>query len=450
MDFKWVIDGARTRDPKDHNLVLCQLSYDHRIEISRSMIASPRHPSSFLGYHYSPMDQPHLQPSALPAVAVPGLYVHIPFCFHKCHYCDFYSITRQTPQRMSRFVDLILREADFWLSTPPKLAPRTVFFGGGTPSLLPANEMRRLIRGLRSRFDFSQCDEWTVEVNPATLTDDFCGTLLTEGVSRISIGAQSFDRAELSLLERHHEPVDVEQSLAMLRSAGFTRINLDLIYAIPGQTLKNWLQSLEQAIALATDHLSCYGLTFEPNTPLAVRRRLGQLSPIDPGLEIEMMHATRQRLAAAGLHAYEISNYAKPGQECRHNLLYWTGGDYLGLGPSAASHVRGWRWRNRPHLGEWENALQNAQLSASDIECLTPHQRAGELAMLMLRLSNGIDPVEFTQRVGLDAPTLFAEVIDRLVPLGLLNLTKTSIRLSGRGLSVADSIAGEFLAAAGK
>ena len=359
---------------------------------------------------------PTLQPADLPA----ALYVHIPFCFHKCHYCDFYSITRQEPDRMSRFVDRLLLEADQWAHTPPTLRPRTVFFGGGTPSLLPLADMRRLIQGLRNRFDFSNCVEWTVEANPATVTAEYCNMLR-----------------------------DVPRSLDIARRAGIRRLNLDLIYAIPGQTLDQWMKSLEQAITLNTDHLSCYGLTYEPNTPLAVRRRLGQIrSIVEPEVEIEMLRATRKRLAIAGFEAYEISNYSRPSQECQHNLHYWTGGDYLSLGPSAASHVQGCRWRNRPHLGEWENAVDRGQLPAVEVEFLPPLQRAGELAMLMLRLSTGITLSVFAARTGHDARTLFAEVIDRLAPHNLLIASETSIRLSEPGLVVSDSIAAEFLEAA--
>jgi oxygen-independent coproporphyrinogen-3 oxidase len=386
-----------------------------------------------------------LNPSSLPAAQITGLYVHIPFCFHKCHYCDFYSITRQTPDRMSRFVDLILREADFWTDAPQTLRPRTVFFGGGTPTLLPAPEMRRLIDGLRERFDFANLIEWTVEANPATVTREYADTLAAAGIDRISMGAQSFNPAELAVLERNHNPDDVPQSLVIIKSSGIARLNLDLIYAIPGQNMKSWLESLERAIALGTEHLSCYGLTYEPNTPLAVRRRLGRVNSIDPDLEIEMLTQTRARLSAAGLFSYEISNYSRPECECQHNLLYWHGGDYLSLGPAAASHVQGTRWRNRPHLGEWENTITAGQLPAIEIETLTSRQRAGELAMLMLRLSRGIVYADFTVRVGLDAPTVFAEVIDRLTPLGLLDVSETSICLSERGLPVADSIAAEFL-----
>jgi oxygen-independent coproporphyrinogen III oxidase len=397
-------------------------------------------------FKLSAMDE-YLNPAILPETIVSGLYVHIPFCFHKCHYCDFYSITRQTPGRMAGFVDRVMREADFWINGRQAVRPRTVFFGGGTPTLLPVAEMRRLIEGLRARFEFDDLREWTVEANPATVTREYADALAELGINRISMGAQSFNPAELAILERHHDPDDVPRSLEIIRSAGIERMNIDLIYGIPGQDMKSWLASLECAMALGTEHLSCYGLTYEPNTPMAVRKRLGLLTAMEPELEIEMMRETRARLEAVGMPAYEISNYARPGGECRHNLLYWHGGDYIGLGPAAASHMRGTRWRNRPHLGEWENAISKDQLPAIECETLTPNQRAGELAMLMLRLSTGIECAEFADRIGLDAEEIFAGVIDRLLPLGLLEVTETSIRLSERALPVADSVAAEFLTA---
>jgi oxygen-independent coproporphyrinogen-3 oxidase len=384
---------------------------------------------------------------SLPPATVDGLYVHIPFCFHKCHYCDFYSITRQTPARMDRFVDLLLREAGL-SESGPNILPKTVFFGGGTPSLLPLEQMQRLIRGLRDRFDFAICDEWTVEVNPATVNLDYCQMLRAEGITRISMGAQSFNPAELAILERHHVPEDVSKTVELARRAGFNRINVDLIYAIPGQSLWSWMQSLDSAIALQTEHLSCYGLTFEPNTPMGVKRRLGQIRAIDQDLEIEMLRATRSRLLEKNMPAYEISNYAKPSEECRHNLLYWNGGNYLGLGPSAASHMDGIRWRNRPHLGEWESAVEAGRLPAIDVEKLTPRHRAGELAMLQLRLSRGMDLREFSVRTGYDACEIFADPITRYQPAGLLENVGGAIRITEKGLIVADSIASEFLQAA--
>jgi oxygen-independent coproporphyrinogen-3 oxidase len=223
-----------------------------------------------------------------------------------------------------------------------------------------------------------------------------------------------------------------------------------LIYAIPEQDLASWSDSLEQAIALNTPHLSCYGLTYEPNTPMAVKKRLGRLTAVEESTELQMLHHTRSRLRGLGLPAYEISNYSRRGDECRHNLVYWTGGNYLGLGPSAASHLEGWRWKNRPHLGEWEQAVASGTLPASDVEQLTPARRAGELAMLMLRLSTGLSFAEFLGRTGLPAAELFAEPIERLTKLQLIAVDCDAVRLTNAGIDVADAVAAEFLEAAGE
>jgi oxygen-independent coproporphyrinogen III oxidase len=386
-----------------------------------------------------------LQPEQVPPAGVPGLYVHIPFCFHKCHYCDFYSITRQGPQRMARFVDLILMEADRWADSPARLLPRTVFFGGGTPSLLPLDDMRRLLGGLRERIDLSQVDEWTVEVNPATASLEYCRILHEMGVDRLSFGAQSFDPAELKVLERHHDPRDVHRSIEIARQAGFSRLNVDLIYAIPGQDLASWSKSLDAAISLRTPHISCYGLTYEPNTPMTVRKRLGHFRAAEESLELEMLRHTRARLGEAGYSPYEISNYAVPGEECRHNLLYWDGGNYVGLGPSAASHVEGWRWKNRPHLREWEEAVGAGSLPAAELERLPSEQRRGEWLMLRLRLAEGVKFAEYARRFGRDARADYADVIERLGKLRLIDLDAGALRLSETGIPVADAIAGEFL-----
>ena len=384
-----------------------------------------------------------LRPADLPAGEVAGLYVHVPFCFHKCHYCDFYSITRQTPGRMAAFVDRVLAEADLWANRAAR--PRTVFFGGGTPSLLPMGEMRRLIVGLRGRFNLSDVREWTVEVNPATADADYLAMLRESGVDRISFGAQSFDRADLARLERHHDPDDVPRSLGLARATGFGRLSLDLIYAVPGQSLASWGRTLEAALSLGTSHLSCYGLTYEPNTPLAVLKRLGRVEAATDDLELSMLAHARARLADAGLPAYEVSNYAAPGQESIHNLSYWTGDNYLALGPSGASHVGGVRWKNAPHLGDWERAIDAGALPAQDVDRLSPARRAGELAMLRLRLTEGLDLADFAARTGVDAVKRFAPQIDQLGRAGLLELTDSHLRLTEKALPLTDAVAAEFL-----
>ncbi len=391
-----------------------------------------------------PTPEKRFSTGSLPDAATAALYVHIPFCFHKCHYCDFYSITRQTPDRMQRFVELILNEAEQWANHSIK--PATIFFGGGTPSLLPLEWMEKLIQGLGDRFDLSLVDEWTVEANPATVTADYCSMLQQNGVNRLSFGAQSFDPHDLKILERHHDPRDVYRSVQLARDAGFVRLNLDLIFATPGQTLASWERTLNEAIAIGTTHLSCYALTFEPNTPIAVRRRLGQISSVEEDLELQMLHFTRDRLAGVGLLPYEISNFATAGNACRHNLNYWTGGNYIGLGPSAASHVAGNRWKNRPHLGEWETAVGAGELPATDVETLTSDQRAGELAMLMLRLETGIEREAFSKRTGLDPREKYQQTIKPLIEAGLLIVDQDAIRLTRAGINVADAIAGEFVA----
>lgn len=377
----------------------------------------------------------------LPTAEAAALYVHVPFCFHKCHYCDFYSITRQTDDRMGRYVDRVLAELDLWLdSSPVRVVPRTVFFGGGTPSLLPIEHMDRLLRSLRDRLDFSRLEEWTIEVNPATADLDYCRMLRSHGVDRLSLGAQSFDERELALLERHHHPDEVAESVRIVTDAGFKRVNLDLIYAIPTQTLESWGRSLAAALAMQTGHLSCYGLTYEPNTPIAVRRRLGEFTPADDDLEVAMFRLARRTLRAAGFQSYEISNHARPGQECRHNLVYWSGGNYVGLGPSAASHVAGVRFRNKPHLGEWELAVDHRQLPITDAERLTARQRADELVMLRLRCDAGVDLADFAERCGLDAGSLYAEALRELEVLRLIERDGRGFRLTEAALPVADAV----------
>ncbi len=383
-----------------------------------------------------------LSPADVVGGRIEGLYVHIPFCFHKCHYCDFYSITRQSPQRMEAFVDLLLREADLWHAHTPR--PRTIFFGGGTPSLLPLGAMDRLIRGLKCRFDLSGVQEWTIEINPATADGAYLSMLRAHGVDRLSFGAQSFEPRELEILERHHHPDDIERSIGLAREAGFARLNVDLIYAIPGQSVESWGRSLERALALGIDHLSCYGLTYESNTPMTVRKRLGHFEPASDELELEMFAMARRMLAARGIEWYEISNYARPGQECRHNLVYWTGGNYVGLGPSAASHVEGHRFKNRPHLREWEDAIPGESLPVVEHERLTPAQRLSERIMLELRLRGGVRFAELVRYGAGDAKDVYRDALARLAGLGLIAVDDRGFRLTEKGLAVADGVAGEF------
>jgi oxygen-independent coproporphyrinogen-3 oxidase len=380
--------------------------------------------------------------AGLPDGPMSGLYVHVPFCFHKCHYCDFYSIVGQTPDRMARYVDRVLAEAALWSAARPNLPGQitTVFFGGGTPSLLPPPDMVRLITGLGSALGLSAVEEWTIECNPATVDADYLSRLRAAGVDRLSFGAQSFKPADLKMLERHHDPDDVPRSVDLARRAGFSRLNIDLIFGTPGQSLDDWEFSLRAGLALNTGHLSAYLLTYEPNTPMAVKKRLGTITAADETVELAMLSRTRALVRAHGLAPYEISNHAAPGQECRHNLMYWHGKNYIGLGPGGASHVEGHRWRNKPHIGEWESAIDARRVAAFELELLTPDQRAHEIAYLMIRLANGV-PWSAVP----DAKVRFASALAKLRPLGLIDVDAEGFRLTERGIPLADAVASELL-----
>jgi oxygen-independent coproporphyrinogen III oxidase len=374
-----------------------------------------------------------------------GLYVHVPFCFHKCHYCDFYSITRQPRERMSGYVSRILREADQWEGKGVDFGFETVFFGGGTPTLLPLEEMRRLILGLKERFDLSKVKEWTVECNPATANADYCAMLAENSVNRMSFGAQSFNVEELKTLDRMHDPADVAKSIRIARNAGIKRMNVDLILAICGQSIESLRDSLKKAMDLGTGHISCYALTYEENTVIAVRKRLGRLTPASEELELAMLKEARRMLQEGGYEAYEISNFAKPGERCAHNMNYWDGGNYIALGPAGASHISGWRWRNERHLGHWETGVDKDGWATEEVEHLSEHQRAGEYVMLRLRLMDGVNLGDYEKRWGRSLTEKSGRIIERLITLGLVEMNQGRVTLSDRGVEVADSVSGELI-----
>lgn len=366
-----------------------------------------------------------------------GAYVHVPFCFHKCHYCDFYSFV-ETRGREGAYVDRLLEEAGAWSSLAAGPL-ETLFVGGGTPTLLEPRLLARLLDGVRRVLPWRADAEWTVEANPETVTDDVARVLAGAGVNRVSLGCQSFDPVLLKALERWHDPASVPRAVERLRAAGIENLNLDLIFAIPGESHKAWERDLERALALEPSHLSCYGLVYEPNTALTKRRDMGEVHQVDDGIEAAMYEFARARLAAAGFDHYEISNWARGGRRCRHNELYWTDADWLALGPSASGHAGSLRWKNVPRLGDWLDRGPFSPLEHA--ECVTPRQRSGERFMLGLRRLEGIevDEVERLLEHGDDAPRRRA-VIDRACADGLLERHDHRLRLSPRGLLLADQV----------
>ncbi len=323
-------------------------------------------------------------------------------------------------------------------------AIQTIFIGGGTPTLLAVGLWERLLRALHATFEIA-CDvEFTVEANPETVTAELLNVLTAGGVNRLSIGAQSFDPAALKMLERWHDPANVQRSVSLARAAGIENINLDLIFAIPGETLIDWAHDLDTALALHPDHLSCYGLMYEPNTPMTMRLKQGKLHRADDELEAQMYQHTIDRLAQAGFEQYEISNWSLPGRRCQHNLLYWHNADWWACGPGAAAHVNGWRWKNIPRLDAYIDG--DALPEIQDVEHLDEDGRIGEALMLRLRLLDGIASSELDSLLNATASgPLRRASIDRNLENGLLEVCDDTIRMTNRGLLLADSIVLELL-----
>lgn len=375
-----------------------------------------------------------------------GWYVHLPFCKTKCGYCDFYSL----PTIENLIGDLVAAIQTEIAERDPGRPVESIFVGGGTPTELPGDALGELLTAIAART--GQTGEWTVEANPSSTTELKLDILRTRGVNRISFGAQSFHPDDLRVLERLHDPTQIGESVRAAREAGFDNINLDLIYGIPGQTLGRWRDTLRRAIDLNTEHLSCYDLMYEEGTALTRQLRAGRLQPADECLEAEMFALTIDELSPAGFEQYEISNFAKPGRECRANVIYWENREYLGIGPSAVSYLNGRRRKNIADVRrycDWAGSRRDGSVDNEAIviesESLPPRARACETAIQMLRLTRGIDVSEFQRRTGLDPGELFADPIERFAAIGLLAVDANSIRLTRTGLFVANRIMQEFL-----
>jgi oxygen-independent coproporphyrinogen-3 oxidase len=371
-----------------------------------------------------------------------GLYIHVPFCAHKCHYCDFYSFV-DTESRAEAYVARL--EAEMSAATEFVTADlETVFVGGGTPTLLRAELLQRMLVTLRSRLPLRSDAEFTVEANPETVTEAVARALVASGVTRVSLGAQSFDPALLTTLERRHDPASVARAVGTLQDAGIGSINLDLIYGIPNGTLEQWERDLARTIALNPDHISAYGLVYEPNTPLTARLRTGKIVRVAEEVEAAQCAYACQRLADAGYARYEISNWAKPGQQCRHNLLYWQNADWWALGPSGSAHASGVRWKNVPRLTDWLEAGPFSPVV--DVEVLDDDTRAGEAFMLGLRLVDGLAVAIVEELIAIGARgEARRRAISAFERDGLLIRSNERLRLSERGLMIADTVLCELV-----
>ena len=382
------------------------------------------------------------------AAPIKSLYVHVPFCAHKCEYCAFYS----EPSRggtIQRYVHALIRELEL---VADDLKPKTIFFGGGTPSLLSLGQWEMILKAMERR-GLLGAAEWTIECNPATVSADKGKLWRSYGVNRISMGVQSFDEPLLDRLGRIHTREMVFKSFDLLRQTGFDNVNLDLMFAIPGQTLSIWRTTLNEAITLGSEHLSCYEVIYEEDTPLYAQLQAGQFS-VNEDLACAMYEELLNRADAGGFAQYEIANFARrdgpssldvPARACRHNINYWRGGSSYGLGPSAAGYVRGVRTKNWSNTVLYCERLEEGKRAIESAEELPPLKRAGEIAAFGLRMNGGWPLAEFQQTTGYDLLQGWAPEIHQLVTQDWARLDKERFHLSSQGLRFADAAAELFL-----
>ena len=373
-----------------------------------------------------------------------ALYLHVPFCLGKCRYCDFYSVPLD-PSLARRYVAAIRRRLQQYAGLLAKPL-KTVFLGGGTPSVLGADLLAELIEPIRPFL--SAETEFSVEANPGAIDGNTLAAMTAGGVSRVSLGVQSFDDSQLAALGRPHTSRQALDAIDALGREGMNNWSLDLIYALPGQSLEGWMDTLRQALTFRPPHLSCYALSFEPGTELHEALAAGDTAEMPDDRQRRCYDAACEVIASAGLEHYELSNFARPGKRCRHNLTYWRNEPYLGLGPAAASYVGGERRTNRPDLAAWLEAVEADRTPPAESERLTGPLGMAETLMLSLRLTDGVDRAAFVRRHGVDPAEAFPETTDRYRREGMLIVDADHIRLAPPARFVADAILADFIAEA--
>ena len=361
------------------------------------------------------------------------IYVHIPFCARICPYCAFYKDLLDRSQTW-RFCEAILRDLDQQCASFA-LTPETIYFGGGTPTALTTSQLEFLLGGFRQRLDLSSLAEWTIEANPGSVSAHKAALLRKLGVTRVSLGVQSWDNELLKVLGREHNSQQAEQSFHVLRVAGFSNINVDLMFGLPGQTVEQWKSTLEKTIALQPDHISAYCLTYEEDTEFFLRQARGELLQ-DTDTDAAFFEMTMSILEDAGYEQYEISNYARPGFSSVHNRAYWLGKDYLGIGPSAFSTVGMNRWQNVCDYRTYADRVLSGRSPRGVSENLTTEMKRTERIALSLRTSDGVFASELKG---------FAQEKNEFIALGLLRESNGNFVLTRKGKELADSVAEAFL-----
>ena len=374
-----------------------------------------------------------------------GLYIHIPYCIHKCGYCDFNSHPIKHDE-METYIDALITEMSHYsqkYSSAGQL--NTIFLGGGTPTTLSVSQLTRILEECKNQFNITQGAEITLEANPATIRSDELKSIRQAGYNRISIGVQSFDEAELKLLDRAHGIEEIHSTVDRARESGFNNLSLDLMFAIPNQTLGGWENNLRLALAKNPEHLSTYNLTIEKETAFGKLQSNGKLVMPDDDHQLELYKRTIAFLKENGFHHYEISNFARPGKECRHNITYWQNTNTLGLGAGASFYMNGVRSKNTNLPAHYIHEVNKRQTAVEFSESLEPRQAMGETLMLGLRMLKGISIKTLEDRFQTSFKTIYGDIIASLQEKELITIEQNQLRLSEKGLFLADSVILEFI-----
>lgn len=371
-----------------------------------------------------------------------GLYIHIPFCVRKCAYCDFCSIGGADRGRLESYVSALCREISAAAYTAKGREVTSIFFGGGTPTYLPTDQIARIVESLRDGFSIAHDAEITIEANPGTVDRRSLEGLLALGFNRISIGVQSFSDRELAVLGRIHTAEEAAECVIASREAGFRNINVDLMYAIPNQSRDSFRASLRRAVSLGVDHISAYSLIIESGTPLG--DNIGDYADLLPDEETElcMYEDTVEFLSDSGYGHYEISNYAHKGRECRHNMLYWSCDDYIGLGVAASSFFEGVRYKNTESIDEYVSHAIAHPVIPCEQEIISQSEREREYIMLSLRTARGVREADFQRRFGRGFYESYRDKVDAVVAKDprLLTVSKEKVSLTDRGLYLSNAV----------
>jgi len=371
-----------------------------------------------------------------------ALYIHIPFCVRKCSYCSFVSYDDRM-EAIPAYIAALKQELALRV-TGKNVG--TIYFGGGTPSLLPSGQIAELLAAVRSLYNVDRSAEITIEANPGTIDLQYLAALKAAGINRLSLGVQSFDDKELTVLGRIHSRSTAIEAIETAHRSGFTNLNIDLIYGLPGQTLASWNATLTEAINLGIQHLSLYPLSLEGTEPLSRAIGKGELPALDSDLCAEQYELAEEILAASNFQHYELSNWAIEGYECRHNLVYWSGLPYIGVGVAAHSYTDGHRLANTNNLDEYLQSFQSAIAYKPHMdEEINRRLQLSEAIILGLRLNQGVSLNAIGNRFGVDVLNLYREQIDSMVYAGLLELIEGSIRLTGRGRLLGNEVFLRFL-----